>query len=68
LLLQSKYSKEFEMQADAFAFAYLKRDGIPAQALLSLLQRIERQSNKTGTLPDYLSSHPGIQERAQNPH
>jgi predicted Zn-dependent protease len=46
----------------------LKRDGIPAQALLSLLQRIERQSNKTGTLPDYLSSHPGIQERAQNPH
>jgi predicted Zn-dependent protease len=66
LLLQSKYSKEFEKQADAFAFAYLKRAGIPAEALLSLLQRIERQSDKAGTLPDYLSSHPGIQERVEN--
>ena len=66
LLLQSKYSKEFEKQADAFAFAYLKREGIPAETLLSLLQRIERQSGKAGTLPDYLSSHPGIQERVEN--
>lgn len=66
LLLQSKYSREFEMQADAFAFAFLKREGIPGQALLSLLQRIEHQADKSGTLPDYLSSHPGIQERSQN--
>jgi predicted Zn-dependent protease len=66
MLLQSKYSKEFERQADGFAFALLKRDGIPVEALLSLLQRMESQSDKQGGLPYYLASHPGIQERMEN--
>lgn len=65
LLLQSKYSRDFEREADDFAFAYLTRRGIPAQSLAELLLRMEQQAGAAGNLPNYLSSHPATEERAE---
>ena len=42
MLLQAKYSREFEAEADEFALDYLAKKGIPPDAFSSLLERLER--------------------------
>jgi predicted Zn-dependent protease len=65
LLVQSKYSRDFEREADDFAFEYLKRRGIPTESLVGILLRMEKQPGAAGHIPDYLSSHPAALERAE---
>ena len=65
LLVQSKYSRDFEREADDFALDYLKRRAIPAESLTAILLRMEKKAGSSGKLPDYLSSHPATQERAE---
>jgi Zn-dependent protease with chaperone function len=62
VLLQSRYSREFEREADDFALAYLRGRGIPPDALANLLLRIEQQPG-AAELPTYLSTHPSTRER-----
>ncbi len=64
-LMKSKYSRDFEREADDFAFDYLKRRAIPAESLSAILQRMEKKSAAPGSLPDYLSSHPATRERVE---
>src|SRR5258707_6219227 len=62
LLLQAKYSREFEAEADEFALDYLAKKGIPPDAFSSLLERLERGEGSTAGL-DYFSTHPAAPGR-----
>lgn len=65
LLLQFKYSREFELEADDFALELLAARGIPGAKLAALLERIEakRDAGTPGT--EYLSTHPDTRKRAE---
>ncbi len=64
VLMQAKYSRDFEREADDFAFNYLASRGVSTNALSELLLRLERsESEGGGDIPDWLSSHPPSHER-----
>ncbi len=66
LLLQSSYSREFESEADDFAFAQLKRKGVSPKAFADLMRRLEREEpalRDEGGVSRYLRSHPATEER-----
>ena len=65
LLVQSKYSRDFEREADDFAFDYLKQNKVPPEALTAILVRMEKKDGASGNVLDYLSSHPATKERAE---
>ncbi len=64
-LLALRYSRDFEREADRFAFDYLLQNGIPPSRLSDLLLRIEGE-HLGADLPNWLASHPGTRERARN--
>jgi predicted Zn-dependent protease len=66
LLLRSRYSRQFESEADDYAFAMLKRHGRSPQAFADMLRRLqsqERVRQQPGALGPYLNSHPATEER-----
>ncbi len=70
-LIDAKFSRDFEREADDAAVAYLKKEGIPASRYVAILQRLQAQLDaKTkgaakGEEPyrNYLSTHPATRER-----
>jgi predicted Zn-dependent protease len=64
MIVQSKYSRDFEREADDFAFDYLKRRNVSPEALTAILVRMEKNHASSNTLLDYVSSHPATKERA----
>ena len=64
-LVAMSYSRNFERDADRFAFDYLERAGIPPTRLGDILRRLERMSGTAG-MPVWSSSHPGAEERSRN--
>lgn len=66
VLVDSKYSRSFETEADEFSFDYLKRHDIPTDSFADILQRMESKSGSKGDLANFLSTHPATQERIQN--
>jgi Zn-dependent protease with chaperone function len=64
VLMQAKYSRAFEREADDFAFDYLGNSGRDAGALRKLLQRMESAHGEDGSIPSWISSHPRTAERA----
>jgi len=75
-LLQAKYSRDFEREADAFAADLLVAQGIKPAKLADLLERIDASQRGTSSsasdtsetsqgssLLDYASSHPATSER-----
>ncbi len=65
-LLQAKYSRDFEIEADAYAARVLRASGHSTRGLAKLLARLERLSGSADSPPDaaaYLSSHPPTAER-----
>jgi len=65
-LVQQKYTREFEREADAFAAETLRARGIPAAHLASMLKRLsDAHGASEGGLLNYLSSHPATDERAE---
>ena len=65
ILLQAKYSRDFESEADEFAFDYMKRHGIPPESLGAILLRMDKRRGAASDIPDYLSTHPATRERAE---
>ena len=68
VLLRTRYSRQFESEADDYAFAILKRHGQSPQAFADLMRRLrlrERASEDTKSLLQYLSTHPATEERIQ---
>jgi len=65
ILVQTRYSRQFELEADDYAFAFLTAHHIQPQVFATLLSRLEPNSSKTAHTNefDYLSSHPNTQER-----
>lgn len=60
VMLDLKYSREAEREADDYAAAMLKTNGIP---ISSFIQVFEKLDQKSGTTLPYLSSHPSTSER-----
>lgn len=67
VLMQSKYSREFEREADEFAFDYLRREGLDPGLLRQLLTRLEAADGAASDVPDWLSTHPATEERVPSP-
>lgn len=62
LLLQMKYSRENEAEADRFAIGMLKQAKIDPRHFAAILGRLERRAKGLGR-PAFLSSHPATEER-----
>jgi Zn-dependent protease with chaperone function len=67
-LLETRYSRDFERRADAFAMRMLTLNGIPSTRLADMLGLLEqahkqRSAAEKTDWPDYLSTHPNTQER-----
>jgi Zn-dependent protease with chaperone function len=80
VLLQSGYSRDFETEADTYAFQRMQAVGLSPQYFADIMQLMEKQRDrragttdkkKAGTPPDatrtldYLSTHPATAERIQ---
>jgi len=66
MLLQSSYSREFETEADDYAFALLKRNGVSPQVFADMLRRLEASEPRVARdagVARYLASHPATEER-----
>lgn len=62
LLVDSKYSRSLDSEADDFSLAFLTSHNIPHTALANILSTYGEKYGTAGQLPDYLSSHPATQE------
>ncbi|WP_295997599.1 M48 family metallopeptidase [Rugamonas sp.] len=60
LLLDLKYSRDIEREADDYAIAMLLKNGIAPEHLAQVFVRLDRFA---GAAPAYLSSHPSSPER-----
>jgi Zn-dependent protease with chaperone function len=65
VVLESRYSRGFEREADGFAVALLVSAGIDPAHFGRILLRMDGRSKKAGRYPDFLSSHPRSDERAR---
>lgn len=65
VLLQMKYSRDNEREADRYAIEMMRKAGYDPRRLAALLQRIEAKVPKRfrAVVPDFLSSHPPTEER-----
>ena len=64
MLMQAKYSRDFEREADEFAFEYMERHGLDTDALSDLLIRLEETAGESGDpLSVWTSSHPRSEDR-----
>ena len=66
VLLRTRYSRQFESEADDYAFAMLKRHGQSPQAFADLMRRLRLRKDakeEPDTLLQYLSTHPATEER-----
>lgn len=62
LLVQMKFSRAAEREADDYAAALLAGQGISPSYLGAMLHRLETQEG-SGGIPNFLSSHPATDER-----
>ena len=69
-ILQARYSRDFEREADEFGAAMLKNNSISPGYLANMLERLEKAhggesaaDNDGGN--DYFSTHPGTSERVR---
>ena len=68
ILLKTKYSRQFESEADDYAFAMLKRHGQSPQAFADMMRRLRLRKDakeEPDALLQYLSTHPATAERIQ---
>lgn len=68
-LLNSKYSRKQETNADDYGYDFLKKNGKNPYAMamaFSKLQQLESSSTSTGALANMFSSHPQTKDRISN--
>jgi Zn-dependent protease with chaperone function len=66
VLVNAAYSRNFEREADAFAFRWMRRHAVPPERLGDLLERLaSEQGAQSG---GYLASHPDLRERVNALH
>ncbi len=65
-LVEQRYSREFEYEADAFALAWLRTAGMDPDRLGAILTRLTRSAgDDPAGLGRYLSTHPSTAERIE---
>ncbi len=64
-LLNARYSRAFEVEADRFGFMLLDRAGIDRAHLVRFLTRLEEKHGGAGSLPGWLATHPRAEERGR---
>lgn len=63
-LVQQKYSRQFELEADQYAAAVLRARNVPLKHLVNILKRLTKGDARARRgIVDYLSSHPATDER-----
>lgn len=65
LLLQTKYSRDHEREADFYAIELLRKSGIEPGHFAAILRRLERATGQRRGLPTFISSHPPTEEREE---
>lgn len=65
LLIQTKFSRDFEREADDYSVHYLKAHAIPTQRLADILTRLTEAHHGQADSVDYLSTHPATRERVE---
>jgi Zn-dependent protease with chaperone function len=68
VLMEAKYSRDLEREADDYAAELLRAKGLPATLLADMLQKLEDDRSGRGRDSDataYLSSHPSTRERIE---
>ncbi|HEB77869.1 MAG TPA: M48 family metallopeptidase [Methylothermaceae bacterium] len=67
LLMELKYSRAFETEADRFAYCFLRANGIPPEHFAAIMYRLAAAAGaaREGGLPDYLATHPAPKVRIQ---
>ena len=63
MLVAAKHSRQFESEADDFAYAWLDRHGISRRYFAAILARLKAEEESKGGQFTYLSSHPRTEER-----
>jgi predicted Zn-dependent protease len=62
LLLNARFSRDFEREADRFAIDLMREGGLDPRYLARILSRLEEEHG-SGGIPTFLSTHPGTRER-----
>ncbi len=64
-ILQARYSRDFEREADTFGAGLMKHNSLSPGYLATMLERLEKahSGGKGEEGGDYFSTHPGTQER-----
>jgi predicted Zn-dependent protease len=62
MLINSKYSREYETQADRYGIDFLQRAGISPEYYATILRKLQKATHETNA-PSFLSSHPATEER-----
>ena len=65
VLAQARYSREFETEADEFAFQLLRRRGLSPEAFATLMERLTRKQQDAESAFAFVSSHPVTAERTR---
>ena len=63
VLLQTKYSRDYERQADRYAVEMMRKAGLQPRYFASMLARLEADSPGSAAFPTFLSTHPATEER-----
>ena len=71
LLLQAKFSRQFESEADAYAATVLQQQDMSPHWLGTILSRLDDDSDKkndgaSSSISNYLASHPSTPERVEH--
>lgn len=65
-LVEQRYSRAFEYEADAFALAWMTAHGVAPAHLASILERLAHESGgDVEGFAQYLSTHPSMRERVK---
>lgn len=62
ILLQTKYSREMETEADEFAFALLQENGISPEAFATMMEKVQEKVGEFDQF-SFVSTHPVTAER-----
>ncbi|HUL66779.1 MAG TPA: M48 family metallopeptidase [Burkholderiaceae bacterium] len=61
-----RYSREFEREADEYAVAFLRANGMDAQPLIQFFEAMAERKDHSGEgVADFLSTHPPTKERIE---
>ena len=65
VLVQAKHSRQFEAEADDYAYAWLDRAGIERRNFGAILERLEQEYGGED-VPSWISSHPPTAQRVRD--